>query len=124
MSTPTTIEFVLPVQQSWNEVLQALDDPKTAAASALRRYLVDVCWQRIEQAERHVVAYERKYSTDFDAFNQNITGDEAYLNQLNKDHPTWEADASEWAYRLEELDTWRKRLERILRESSPSLVQR
>jgi hypothetical protein len=116
-------EFVVPVQQSMNEILQVLGDPQIVAMSALRRYLVDVCWQRIEQAERQIAEYEQKYQTTYETFGQQVSTDETFLDRLNQKHPTWEADAIEWDYRLEELQTWRNRLEKILHESSPSLAQ-
>jgi len=117
MSNIMATEFVVPVQQSMNEVLQALGDPQIVAVSALRRYLVDVCWQRVEQAKRQIVRYEQKYGTTYEQFNQRVGTDETFLEAVNRKHPTWEADAIEWQYRLEELQTWQKRLENILRES-------
>ncbi len=106
-----------------NEILQALGNPEAVATSALRRYLVDICWQRIEQAERRIAEYEQKYGMSYAVFNQQLGDDEAFLRATHQNYPTWEADAVEWDYRLEELQTWQKRLERILRESSPSLAR-
>lgn len=122
MANSAATEFVIPVQQSMNEILQALGDPKIVAVSALRRYLVDICWQRIEQAERQIVEYEQKYGTTYQTFTRRVGTDEEFLMMINRDYPTWEADAIEWDYRLEELQTWRERLEKILHESLPSLV--
>jgi len=122
MANSAATEFVIPVQQSMSEILQALGDPKIVAVSALRRYLVDICWQRIEQAERQIVEYEQKYGTTYETFTRRVGTDEEFLMMINRDYPTWEADAIEWDYRLEELQTWRERLEKILHESLPSLV--
>ena len=105
-----------------NEILQALGNPKTVATSALRRYLVDVCLQRIEQAERQIGDYEQRYGFDYETFNRQIGTDETFLQTTNQNHPTWEADAIEWEYRLEELQTWQTRLEKILSESQISLA--
>lgn len=116
-------EFVVPVQQSMNEILQVLGDPQIVTISALRRYLVDVCWQRIEQAERYIAQYEQKYQMTYETFSQQVTTEEIFLDRLNQEHPAWEADAIEWDYRLDELQTWRDRLEKILHESSPSPSQ-
>lgn len=123
MSNSAATEFLVPIQQSMNEVLQVLGDPQIVAVSALRRYLVDVCWQRIEQAEHRLAQYEQKYDTTYEAFSQRVGADETFLKAINQEHPTWEADAIEWEYRLEELQTWRDRLEKILHESSPSLAR-
>lgn len=120
MSNISAAEFVVPVQQSMNEILQVLGNPEVVAVSALRRYLVDICWQRIEQAEQYIAHYEQKYNSTYESFSQRISTDEAFLKATHHKQPTWEADAIEWEYRLEELQAWRKRLEKILRESSLS----
>ena len=122
MSDADRTEFVVSVHESMKEILQTLGDPEVVAASALRRYLVDVCWQRIERAEGHLAEYEQKYGSDYERFSHRVGTDEAFLETINQGHPTWEADAIEWDYRLEELQTWQDRLEKILRESRPSLV--
>lgn len=120
MSNVSAAEFVVPVHQSMNEILQVLGNPELVAVSALRRYLVDVCWQRIEQAEQFIARYEQTYGSTYESFSQRIGTDEAFLKATHQKHPTWEADVIEWEYRLEELEAWRKRLERILHESSLS----
>jgi ribosomal protein L31 len=67
--------------------------------------LVDVCWQRIEQTGRRIAEYEQKFGASYETFNQRVSTDQVYLETLNRDHPTWEADAIEWEYRLEGLQT-------------------
>lgn len=101
MANSAATEFVVSVQQGMN---------------------VDICWQRIEQAERQIAGYEQKYGTTYETFNRRVATDENFLTATHRDHPTWEADAIEWDYRLEELQTWQNRLEKILRELLPSLV--
>ena len=122
MSNPETIEFVVTVPKSINEILQALGDPKMVTIIALRRYLVDACWQRIEQAERKIAEYEQEYGSAYQAFNHRLDTDELFLEATKRDHPTWETDAIEWAYCLEESQTWQKRLEKILHQSRLSLT--
>lgn len=119
MANSVTTKFVVPVHESMNDILRVLGDPEIVAASALRRYLVDVCWQRIEQAERHIAEYEQKYGADYKTFNYRISTDQIFLEATNQNNPTWEADAIEWDYRIEELQTWQQRLEKILHESRP-----
>jgi hypothetical protein len=70
-----------------NEVLQALGDPQTVALSALRRYLVDICWQRIELAERQIAGYEQKYGMTYDLFSQQVSTDETFLEAFHRDYP-------------------------------------
>ena len=122
MSKNDTFEVVVPVHKSMSEILHILGNPELVAISALRRYLVDACLQRIEQAERKIAEYEQIYGLDYATFNHHIGTDETFLETINQKHPTWEADAIEWDYRLEELQTWRARLEKILNESQLSPV--
>jgi hypothetical protein len=56
----------------------------------------------IEQAEDKVAFYEKRYGMDYETFNQRVTTDPSYLDALNRKYPLWEADAIEWAERLEE----------------------
>ncbi len=122
MSNPEIIEFVVTVPKSISDTLQALGDPKMVTAIALRRYLVDACWQRIEQAERKITEYEQKYNFTYQDFNHRLDTDELFLEAANRDHPTWETDAIEWAYCLKESQTWQERLEKIMHESRLSFV--
>jgi hypothetical protein len=112
----------IPVQESLLEILKGLGSLEMVTAAALRRYALDRCLQRIEQAERKIAFYERRYESDYNKFNRRICTDQAFLDLVNRDHPMWEADAIEWVYRIEEAQAWRERLEKILRESWPSLA--
>jgi hypothetical protein len=109
-----TTELVIPIHQNLKELLQFIGNPETIVINALRRYLLDVCWQKIELAEQQVAAYEHGYGMNYPTFNQKITTDENFLDRINQSHPMWEADAIEWFYRLEEIQTWQKRLEKVL----------
>jgi hypothetical protein len=110
------------VQESLLELLESFGEPTAIAPAALRQYLVDRCLHRIEQAEDKIAFYEKRYHADYETFNRRVATDESYLAALNHEHPLWEADASEWAYRLEEAVTWRERLQKALQISSPSLA--
>jgi hypothetical protein len=123
MSNLETMQLTVPLHKSLSEILQALGNPEMIAASALRRYLLDTCLQRIEQAKYQISIYEQQYGSDYETFNHRIGIDEAFLNTINRNHPTWEADAIEWIYRIEEAQTWQERSEKILRESWPLPAQ-
>jgi hypothetical protein len=91
---------------------------------ALRRYLLDICWQKIELAEPQVAVYEQRYGMDYLTFNQTITTEEIFLDRINQAPPMWEeADAMEWHYRLEEIQLWQTRLETVLNRPSQSLLR-
>jgi hypothetical protein len=115
-----TATLTIPIQESLLEILRGLGDLESVTLAALRRYALDLCLERIEQAERRIAFYERRYESDYNTFNRRICTEQAFLEVINRDHPMWEADAIEWAYRIEEAQAWRERLEKILRESWPS----
>jgi hypothetical protein len=75
-----TATLRIPVQESLLEILTGLGSLEIVTVAALRRYALDRCLQRIEQAERQIAFY------------------------------------------IEEAQAWQERLERILRESWPSLA--
>jgi len=104
------------------ELLKTFGEPTVIVRAALRQYAVDRCLQRIELAEEKIAFYEERYRMDYETFSQRVTTDQSYLDTLNQEHPLWEADAIEWAHRLEEVEAWRERLRRTLQISSPSLV--
>ena len=110
-----TVTLTVPIQENLAELLRNLGNLETVTAVALRRYALDYCLERIEQAERRIVLYEQQYGCDYKCFNQRVCTDPAFLDEINHIHPTWEADATEWIYRIKEAQEWRERSERILR---------
>ena len=117
-----TVTLSIPVQENLVELLRALGNLETVTAAALRRYAVDYCLERIERAERQIAFYEQQYASDYETFNRRICTDADFLDEINRTHPTWEADATEWIYRIEEAQEWRERSERILHASLLSPV--
>jgi len=118
----TRTTLAIPVQENLVELLRPLGSLETIVATALRRYAVDRCLEKIEQAERRIVLYEQRYACDYESFNQRICTDSTFLDEINRTHPTWEADATEWIYRIEEAQEWRERSEKILHTSLLSPV--
>jgi hypothetical protein len=114
--------LTIPIQSSLLDLLQNLGEPAAIVPAALRQYTVDRSLQRIENAEAKIAVYARRYNTDYQTFNQRVTTDQAFLDALNREHPLWEADAIEWAHRIEEVEAWRERLNEALQLSLPSPV--
>jgi hypothetical protein len=113
------VRLTIPVQESLAELLYPLGDLETVTAAALRRYALDYCLERIERAERQIARYEEMHGYDYESFNQRICTDQAFLDEVNRIHPTWEADAAEWIYRIQEAQEWRERSRMILLLSLP-----
>ncbi len=114
--------LTIPIQGNLWNLLKNLGEPAALVPAALRQYMVDRYLQRIEAAEAKIAIYARRYGVDYEAFNQRVTMDQAYLDALNRAHPLWEADAIEWAHRTEELAAWHERLNTALQVSLPSPV--
>ena len=54
-------------------------------------------------------------SMDYGSFNQRVCTDQPFLDAVNQEHPTWEADAIRWADCIEEAQAWRERLQKMSR---------
>jgi len=117
-----TVTLTIPVQENLVELLNVLGSLETVTAAALRRYAVDYCLERIEQAERRIALYEQRYACEYESFNLRVCTDQTFLDEINRTHPTWEADATEWIYRIEEAQEWRERSKKVLHTSLPSPV--
>lgn len=123
MLNVNTTELVIPIQANLKTLLQTIGTPETIVIQALRRYLLEICWQKIESAEQQIAIYEQRYGLDYAIFNHKITQNEFFLADIEKRYPMWEADALEWLYRLEEKEVWQQRLTQVLNESSPSQIK-
>ncbi len=105
------------LQNNLIETLNLFGNPETIAASALRRYVLDQCLQRIEQAKERIARYEAKYHLPYQSFKQKAATDAIFLEELNQSSPLWEVDAIEWAEHVEDVKLWQRRLNAILQES-------
>ena len=110
--------LTISLQGNLMELVHLLGEPAAVVPAAVRQYVVDRCLQRLEAAEAKVGAYVQRYGMDYKSFNGRATTDQAYLDQLNQDHPLWESDAIEWVYRIEEVELWRERLTKALQTTS------
>ncbi len=116
------LRLTIPVQESLAELLHPLGNLETVTAAALRRYALDHCLERIERAEHQIAHYEEQYGYNYESFNQRVCTDQAFLDEVNRTHPTWEADAAEWIHRIQEAQEWRERSQTILHLSLPVLM--
>ena len=114
--------LTISLQGNLMELVHLLGEPAAVVPAAVRQYVVDRCLQRLEAAEAKVGVYVQRYGMDYRSFNRQVTTNQGYLDRLNQDHPLWESDAIEWAYRIEEAELWRERLTKALQTSSPWLV--
>ncbi len=94
-------------------MLGAMGRVDSMVEEAVRKYLIDKCVERIEQANAKVKGFEKRYDCSYPDFCLKLS-DEIQLEKIEEKHPTWEADISEWEYWQQELDEWKTKLERIL----------
>jgi len=97
------------------EVLRSLGNLEEIIQFALKRYSVDESSKRTEELKKEITAWEMKYNMSYDQFHAKIVDDEQFLDNLNQQHPMWEADFMYWESQQREFDQWMKRLEAILR---------
>ena len=107
---------VLEMKDEWVKTASLFGDVETVVTDALRRYAVDKCIQKIEQARAKVKLYESKYECDYDTFSLKVQTDDDFLRRVEKINPVWEEDAMEWDYRLKELAEWMQKLEDTLQQ--------
>jgi len=110
------MSIVLEMKDEWVKTASLFGDVETVVADALRRYAVDKCIQKIEQARAKIKAYENRYGCDYDTFSLKVQTDEDFLRGVEKINPVWEEDAMEWDYRLKELAEWMQKLEDTLQQ--------
>lgn len=107
---------VLEMKDEWVKTASLFGDVETVITDALRRYAVDKCIQKIEQARAKIKIYESRYGCDYDTFSLKVQTDEDFLRRVEKINPVWEEDTMEWDYRLKELAEWMQKLEDTLQQ--------
>jgi hypothetical protein len=106
---------VLEMKDEWVKTASLFGDVETVMTDALRRYAIDKCIQKIEQARAKIKIYETRYECDYDTFSLKVQTDEDFLMRVEKINSVWEEDAMEWDYRLKELAEWMQKLEDTLK---------
>ena len=107
---------VLEMKDEWVKTARLFGDVETVMADALRRYAIDKCIQKIEQARAKIKVYESRYECDYNTFSLKVQTDEDFLRRVEKINPVWEEDAMEWDYRLKETAEWMQKLEDTLQQ--------
>jgi hypothetical protein len=101
------------IKNVYLEMLKAIGGVDAIVEEAVRKYLINVCVERLEKAKTKAKEFEKRYNCQYADFCLKIF-DEDQLEKIEADHPTWEADKSEWEYWQKELDEWKAKLEDIL----------
>ena len=104
----------VPVTDEWVETVRLFGNIEQVVQAALRDYSVEQCQQRINKAAAAIARYNQKYNCDYEHFQHVVQTDADFLAAVEAENPLWEEDAAEWAYWLEEQQTWLNRLGDIL----------
>ncbi|MDM8526844.1 hypothetical protein QUF58_01420 [Anaerolineales bacterium HSG24] len=82
-------------------------DAQSELINALRWQVLVYIDKRIKKAMDEIEHCQEKYHLTYSVFQELIVTDEAFLDQLEDNHPLWEMDLGRWEYYSEELTTWR-----------------
>ncbi len=103
------------IRDEFVELLSVLGDVESEVDDALRRYLLDRASERMEHCRKEIRHFEQVYGRSFDDFTTTITSeDNPLLDQIERQHLTWEADYNAWETYVQELERWKKRLSDLL----------
>ena len=106
--------YQVSIKDKYGDILISLGDLDTTVDDALRRYVLERASDRMEQCKAEIARMESRYGVSFKAFRKRVVEDEAFLEQLGREHSTWEADFNRWETYVEELERWKKRTQDIL----------
>jgi hypothetical protein len=101
---------VLEMKDEWVKTASLFGDVEAVMIDALRRYAIDKCIQKIEQARAKIKIYESRYRCDYDTFSLKVQTDEDFLRRVEQINLIWEEDAMEWEGLEEERRQWLARL--------------
>jgi hypothetical protein len=104
------------IKNVYVEMLRTLGGVDSIVEEAVKKYLIDKCVERLEKAKSKIRGFEKLYDCPYSEFYSMIS-DETKVAQVEKKHPTWEADLAEWEYWQKEFVEWKQKLEDILTKS-------
>lgn len=107
----------IPIKKEYKNILKPFGDFKVMVNNALRRYILDIVSERIEKCETEINKLELKYDCSYEVFLSKVGTNEntSFLQKLEEENPTWEADFNRWEAYTEELNRWKKHMNAILK---------
>jgi|GEM_PF-6837968 len=103
------------IRNEFVELLSVLGDVESEVDDALRRYLLDRASERLEHCRKEIRHFEQIYSRSFDDFASALASENsAFLDEVEGQHPTWEADYNTWETYVQEFERWKKRASDLL----------
>lgn len=97
-------------------VAKKFGDVDTVVSEAVRRYAIEQCIERVENARIRIREFEKRYGAAYPTFAKRVQTDAKFLRRIESKNPVWEEDAMEWKYRLEETAEWTETLASILKQ--------
>lgn len=93
------------IRNEFVELLGVLGDVESEVDDALRRYLLDRASERLELCRKEIRHFEQIYGRSFDDFASALASENnAFLDEVERRHPTWEADYNTWETYVQEFE--------------------
>ena len=103
------------IKDEYADILNTFGDLHDSIELALKRYVTEKISSKIDELKKKDAMYTRKYGMDYIVFSENITDDESFVKQLEKDiSKTWEIDMNDWEFSYKGIMDWTKKLQAIL----------
>ncbi|MDF0556044.1 hypothetical protein [Kamptonema sp. UHCC 0994] len=103
------------IKDEYVEVLSALGDLQVAMDLAIQRYTIEQITAKITDLRKKNTHYQAKYGMDYLTFNQEISHNESFINNLeSKVNNLWEIDLADWEFCYKGIEDWTQKLQSIL----------
>jgi len=80
----------------------------------LEQYAIETISTRISQLASKKKFYEAQFGHSFQAFENKVSSDMAFIENIEKENPNWESDFMEWEFCIKGITNWKQKLEHIL----------
>lgn len=109
------IMVTVSIKDEYVEVLSALGDLQVAMDLAIQRYTIEQITAKVAELRQKNARYHEKYGMDYLTFNQHVSSDEAFINNLeSKVTNLWEIDLADWEFCYKGIEDWTRKLQSIL----------
>ena len=103
------------IRNEFVELLSVLGDLESEVDDALRRYILDRASERMERCREEIRYFEQVYGHSFEDFAAALASEDSpLLDEIERHHPTWEADYNTWETYAQEFERWKKRVSDLL----------
>lgn len=103
------------IREEFAELLSVFGNLESEVDDALRRYILDRASERMERCREEIRRFEQVYGHSFNDFATALASETSpLLDEIERRHPTWEADYNTWETYAQEFERWKKRVSGLL----------